>query len=174
MRSQFTYIITLNLSTLPFISSSSFPLFHHLSSSPQIDMLETPNISHHTLVGDDKSKSHNASQVSHEATTSNALPTATTSLHNAASIKDVERDANGGTMPPPGIVTEVTTKPDKYLHGKKLIAVHSGLMTAVFLVALDQSIVATALPKLASEFSALKEVSWVVSSYFRTYLVQIC
>ncbi|CCA69357.1 related to aflatoxin efflux pump AFLT [Serendipita indica DSM 11827] len=141
-------------------------------------MAETPNISHHTLVSeklDDKPKSHNASRVSHDehdASTSNALPTAAPSIRESsktASVKDIEKGANGadngGTMTD---VLEATTKPDKFLHGKKLIAVHSGLMTAVFLVALDQSIVATAMPKLASQFNALKEVSWVVSSYFLT------
>jgi MFS family permease len=35
-------------------------------------------------------------------------------------------------------------------------------------VALDQTIVATALPKLASQFDALDELTWVVAGYFLT------
>jgi MFS family permease len=40
--------------------------------------------------------------------------------------------------------------------------------SSVFLVALDESIVATALPKLSSQFHALEELTWVVSAYFLT------
>lgn len=36
------------------------------------------------------------------------------------------------------------------------------------MVALDQSIVATALPKLSSEFKALDQLTWIVSTYFLT------
>jgi EmrB/QacA subfamily drug resistance transporter len=40
--------------------------------------------------------------------------------------------------------------------------------SAIFCVALDQTIVATALPKLASQFNALDQLTWVVSAYFLT------
>ncbi|KAG8920739.1 hypothetical protein FRC00_009583, partial [Tulasnella sp. 408] len=36
------------------------------------------------------------------------------------------------------------------------------------LVALDQTIVATAIPRIASEFNALDEVTWIASAYFLT------
>ncbi|KAG8958973.1 hypothetical protein FRC00_002080 [Tulasnella sp. 408] len=42
-------------------------------------------------------------------------------------------------------------------------AAHSAL-----LVALDQTIVATAIPRIASEFNALDEVTWIASAYFLT------
>jgi MFS family permease len=38
----------------------------------------------------------------------------------------------------------------------------------ILLVALDQSIVATALPHIVSQFKALSDVSWVASAYFLT------
>jgi len=41
-------------------------------------------------------------------------------------------------------------------------------MLSFFLVALDQTIVATALPKIVSDFDALSEVTWVASAYFLT------
>lgn len=41
-------------------------------------------------------------------------------------------------------------------------------LSSVFLVALDQSIVSTALPKLSSEFQALEQLTWIVSTYFLT------
>ncbi|KAG8806151.1 hypothetical protein FRC19_007441, partial [Serendipita sp. 401] len=52
------------------------------------------------------------------------------------------------------------------LTGKKLALAHTGFLLAMFCVALDQTIVATALPKLASQFNALDQLTWVVSAYF--------
>ncbi|KAG9043640.1 hypothetical protein FS842_001739, partial [Serendipita sp. 407] len=52
------------------------------------------------------------------------------------------------------------------LTGKKLALAHIGFLLAIFCVALDQTIVATALPKLASQFNALDQLTWVVSAYF--------
>jgi hypothetical protein len=57
---------------------------------------------------------------------------------------------------------------DTFLHGRQLVLVHGGLLMTTFLVALDQSIVSTALPRIASEFNQLEQISWVVSAYFRT------
>ncbi|KAG8816578.1 hypothetical protein FRC17_000269, partial [Serendipita sp. 399] len=54
------------------------------------------------------------------------------------------------------------------LTGKKLALAHIGFLLAVFCAALDQTIVATALPKLASQFNALDRLTWVVSAYFLT------
>ncbi|CAG8575960.1 10981_t:CDS:2 [Ambispora leptoticha] len=43
-----------------------------------------------------------------------------------------------------------------------------GLAFGMFLAALDQTIVATALPKIASDFNALDQISWVATSYLLT------
>eukprot|EP01112_Ceratiomyxa_fruticulosa_P007317 TRINITY_DN1896_c0_g1_i1.p1 TRINITY_DN1896_c0_g1~~TRINITY_DN1896_c0_g1_i1.p1 ORF type:complete len:572 (-),score=128.02 TRINITY_DN1896_c0_g1_i1:164-1879(-) len=51
------------------------------------------------------------------------------------------------------------------LHGGRLALVFLGLCLALFLAALDMSIVATALPKIASEFNSLDQLSWVSTSY---------
>ncbi|KAG8851908.1 hypothetical protein FRB91_007201 [Serendipita sp. 411] len=56
----------------------------------------------------------------------------------------------------------------RYLTGRRLWLVHTGILLSVFLVALDQSIVSTALPKMSSEFHALEQLTWVVSTYFLT------
>jgi len=40
-----------------------------------------------------------------------------------------------------------------------------GVMLALFLAALDQTIVATALPRIVQEFHGLEHLSWVVASY---------
>lgn len=55
-----------------------------------------------------------------------------------------------------------------YLSGRSLWLVHTGVLLSVLLVALDQSIVSTALPRISSEFNALEELTWIVSTYFLT------
>lgn len=47
----------------------------------------------------------------------------------------------------------------------EIMVVMSALMLAMLLAALDQSIVSTALPKIASELNGLSKLSWVASSY---------
>ena len=65
-------------------------------------------------------------------------------------------------------VKENENSTDTYLHGRRLALVHSGLLMATFLVALDQSIVATALPQLVSQFNSLDRITWIVAAYFLT------
>ncbi|CAI2165954.1 13712_t:CDS:10 [Funneliformis geosporum] len=50
----------------------------------------------------------------------------------------------------------------------ELIMVMIGLSLGVFLAALDTTIVSTALPKIASEFNSLDQISWVATSYLLT------
>lgn len=40
---------------------------------------------------------------------------------------------------------------------------------ATFLASLDGTIIATALPRIASDFSANKEMSWVATAYLLTF-----
>ncbi|KAF9124526.1 hypothetical protein BGW39_008131 [Mortierella sp. 14UC] len=54
--------------------------------------------------------------------------------------------------------------------GKKAaILLFIGLAMATFLASLDGTIIATALPKIASDFSAQKEMSWVATAYLLTF-----
>ncbi|CAG8639471.1 8662_t:CDS:2 [Gigaspora rosea] len=57
---------------------------------------------------------------------------------------------------------------DGLLHGIEAILVTLSLGFAVFLSALDQTIVATALPKIASDFNGLDQIAWVATSYLLT------
>jgi hypothetical protein len=43
----------------------------------------------------------------------------------------------------------------------RILAIYSGLMVALLLAALDQTIVATALPKVVSELGGITQYSWV-------------
>ncbi|RIA93943.1 major facilitator superfamily domain-containing protein [Glomus cerebriforme] len=50
----------------------------------------------------------------------------------------------------------------------ELLLVMLGLAFGVFLAALDQTIVATALPAIASDFKALDKIAWVATAYLLT------
>ncbi len=47
----------------------------------------------------------------------------------------------------------------------RILAIYSGLMIALMLAALDQTIVATALPKVVSELGGITQYSWVFTAY---------
>src|SRR4029434_10514971 len=55
-----------------------------------------------------------------------------------------------------------------YLSHRQILVVMGGLMAGMFLAALDQSIVATALPRITSELGGLDKLSWVVTAYLLT------
>jgi EmrB/QacA subfamily drug resistance transporter len=55
-----------------------------------------------------------------------------------------------------------------YLSHNQILVVLGGLMAGMFLAALDQSIVGTALPQIVSEFNSLDKLSWVVTAYLLT------
>jgi EmrB/QacA subfamily drug resistance transporter len=62
----------------------------------------------------------------------------------------------------------VTPDTDGYLTHRQILVVMGGLMVGMFLSALDQSIVGTALPRIVSELGGLDKLSWVVTAYLLT------
>jgi EmrB/QacA subfamily drug resistance transporter len=58
-----------------------------------------------------------------------------------------------------------TTAPDAPLAGRALATVFAALMLGMFLAALDQTIVSTALPTIVGDLGGLNRLSWVVTSY---------
>ncbi|MBU1492826.1 MAG: MFS transporter [Actinobacteria bacterium] len=54
------------------------------------------------------------------------------------------------------------------LSHRQILVVFSGLMLGMFLAALDQTIVATALPTIVGELGGLDHLSWVVTAYLLT------
>ncbi|KAK7691580.1 hypothetical protein QCA50_004979 [Cerrena zonata] len=55
-----------------------------------------------------------------------------------------------------------------YITGFKLVLVMIALMISFLLINLDQTIIATALPRIVSVFNALDLVTWVAAAYFLT------
>lgn len=71
--------------------------------------------------------------------------------------------------------SEVKKSPDttadddsKYPTGTKLGLLTFGLAMATFVIALDNTIIATAIPRITTEFNALNDVGWYGSSYLLT------
>nr|CRX79077.1 hypothetical protein ls5930a1_00117 [Leucosporidium scottii] len=54
------------------------------------------------------------------------------------------------------------------LTGKKLALVFTAMLLSILLIALDQTILATALPRIASDFNAFRQQGWVSSSFILT------
>jgi len=60
------------------------------------------------------------------------------------------------------------TAPFAKLSHRQVLVVFSGLMTGILLAALDQTIVATALPTIVGELGGLDHLAWVVTAYLLT------
>lgn len=56
----------------------------------------------------------------------------------------------------------------EYPTGIKFAVISASLCLAVFLMALDNTIIATAIPKITDEFKSLDDVGWYASSYLLT------
>lgn len=66
-------------------------------------------------------------------------------------------------------VESIETVTEEYPTGKRLVPILFALVCAVFLVAIDMTIIGTAIPKITDEFDGLNMVSWYGSVYFMTY-----
>ena len=55
----------------------------------------------------------------------------------------------------------------------RILAIYAGLMVTLLLAALDQTIVATALPRIVSDVGGLDQYSWVFTSYMLATTVTV-
>ena len=55
----------------------------------------------------------------------------------------------------------------------RILAIYSGLMVTLLLAALDQTIVATALPRIVSDLGGITQYSWVFTAYMLTSTVTV-
>ncbi len=60
------------------------------------------------------------------------------------------------------------TGPGLALSHRQILIIFSGLMLGMFLAALDQTIVGTALPTIVNDLHGLNHISWVVTAYLLT------
>lgn len=55
-----------------------------------------------------------------------------------------------------------------YPKGIKLVAIMSALYISILLVALDQTIISTAIPKITDQFRSIQDIGWYGSAYLLT------
>ncbi|TVY36006.1 putative efflux pump [Lachnellula subtilissima] len=89
------------------------------------------------------------------------------------------RSSSGSTLQPDTVIkqeyiigegaTDEAQIATEYPHGIRLFLVIVAVLFSILLVALDQTIVATAIPKITDEFHGLNKVSWYGSAYFMTF-----
>ncbi len=66
-----------------------------------------------------------------------------------------------------------TTATQQRLSHREIVGVFAGLMTAMLLAALDQTIVSTALPTMVGDLGGLEHLSWVVTGYMLASTVTV-
>ena len=89
--------------------------------------------------------------------------------HTSSNPDDVTRvpSVTGSQTEKKGDAAEpAPTEDTGILTGLRLFLVFIGMLLVVFLFALDQSIVATAIPVIVSEFHSFTKVGWVITAYF--------
>jgi len=59
----------------------------------------------------------------------------------------------------------IAQEPGPRLPRRRVLVIMSGLLLGMLLAALDQTIVATALPTIAGDLHSLSKLSWVVTAY---------
>ena len=105
-------------------------------------------------------------------TTSEDAKIKTAEEHGAMKQKEPGVEATASSK---AVVTPSETSPGKdtednieYPHGLKLVLILAALCLSVFLVALDQTIIATAIPKITDHFKSIGDIGWYGSSYLLT------
>lgn len=132
-----------------------------------------------TQVGPDSTTQPENISATHKGET---LPNAKASARSTSASSVSSNDKPGQTLyeKDANLATESSEKdeeaqPDSfaedaenYPHGLKLITLIIALCLAVFLVALDQTIIATAIPKITDRFHSVDDIGWYGSAYFLT------
>ncbi|KAJ3281193.1 hypothetical protein HDU79_011026, partial [Rhizoclosmatium sp. JEL0117] len=93
----------------------------------------------------------------------------TASLQQTSSSEFLVADTSTTqALPKPDDLVIVDANPAPLLTTLEFVLVFIGLALAVFLAALDQTIVAVALQAIANEFQSLDQINWIATGYFLT------
>ncbi|KAL1798642.1 hypothetical protein ACET3X_002679 [Alternaria dauci] len=113
---------------------------------------------------------------SHRTDTS-AVPGTATQSASGVTTPDILAEEKEQQQHKQGMEEEVRSAQDdatnkvqeEYPSGMRLVPILIAVLCAVFLTALDQTIIGTAIPKITDEFQGLNMVSWYGSAYFMTF-----
>ncbi|EFQ99145.1 azole resistance protein 1 [Nannizzia gypsea CBS 118893] len=101
-------------------------------------------------------------------------------LEQGKLAQDIELQRNQGTIHDKNSQEETNAELDAacqdehandgdYPHGMKLAVIVGSLAASVFLVALDETIITTAIPKITDDFHSINDIGWYGSAYFMTF-----
>ncbi|GIZ44906.1 hypothetical protein CKM354_000809000 [Cercospora kikuchii] len=82
--------------------------------------------------------------------------------HNDASANNDDTNGDNLTREPSSAPSEV------YPEGKQVVLVMIAILLAVFLMALDRTIIATAVPQITNDFHSLDDIGWYASAFMLT------
>lgn len=82
-------------------------------------------------------------------------------------MTDLSNSSTDVETPPEKDVQTVTNEPEYPGLGKAIIVILALYLT-VFLVALDQTIIGVAIPKITDQFKSIADIAWYGSAYFLT------
>jgi len=119
---------------------------------------ETKHLEHGTA-----NDEHSKKVVDESNTTHGSSPEKTAVVQE---VEDAKRASTSDEKAPE--TQEEAEDESKYLSGFKLAILSIGLCLVTFVIALDNTIIATAIPKITSVFNSLEDVGWYGSSYLLT------
>ncbi|KAL1599453.1 hypothetical protein SLS60_007256 [Paraconiothyrium brasiliense] len=96
---------------------------------------------------------------------SNESSTVASSTANGVEKRETP-DEEGSATEEKGV--DDSKKPDEYPKGFEMFFIMLALVLSITLCSLDQTIVATAIPKITDQFGRLQDISWYGSAYFLT------
>lgn len=102
--------------------------------------------------------------------TAGAEKTTVTEKNKEVAVEDGDRAARASAEGKKGDeeTTEEAEDESKYLSGLRLWVLSLGLCLTTFVIALDNTIIATAIPEITTVFNSLEDVGWYGSSYLLT------
>jgi EmrB/QacA subfamily drug resistance transporter len=90
-------------------------------------------------------------------------------IDDSHSVSNVQDEKDNTTVEKEAEAEEATEQDEsEYPTGVKLTIIIAALALAVFLMALDNTIIATAIPKITDHFNSLTDVGWYGSAYLLT------
>ncbi|KAJ6597578.1 major facilitator superfamily domain-containing protein [Mycena vulgaris] len=87
---------------------------------------------------------------------------------NDSAIHSTAEKSEPPAAPPVQVDSDPTTDEDGFPHGITLALLYLALCLSVLLVALDNTILVTAIPKITDQFHSLDDVGWYGSAYLLT------
>ncbi|OAL53265.1 MFS transporter [Pyrenochaeta sp. DS3sAY3a] len=115
-------------------------------------------------------QSHEPSVFGEKSLAESAIPATATSVQASENIADEKAAVEEKTESKRNSTASATEEEDdfEYPTKGKLAAITLALCLSVFCMALDNTIIATAIPRITDQFKALNDVGWYGSSYLLT------